>query len=96
MLAARPSCLRLFTQETDCALERALLTAGISMPAKMAMMAMTVRSSIKVKAFLRMVFSRMVGSIVKEDSSTIILGFFAWKIKGLQKNKGFSCKNFLA
>src|SRR2546427_2976713 len=47
------NCLRLFTQAMDCALCFALLSAGNSRPARMAMMAMTTRSSMSVNALTR-------------------------------------------
>ena len=42
-------CLVLLIQEMDCAFCLALLSAGSSMAARMAMMAMTTSSSISVK-----------------------------------------------
>src|SRR5687768_10421274 len=46
----RPTCFRLFTQVIRCALLFALLSAGSSIPARIAIIAMTTSSSIKVKA----------------------------------------------
>src|SRR5438045_8382212 len=46
---AMPSCRRLFTQAMRRPDSLALLKAGKSMPSRMAIMAMTTRSSIKVK-----------------------------------------------
>src|SRR2546426_2217173 len=43
------NCFRLFTHAMDCAFDLAFDSAGKSSPARMAMMAMTTRSSIKVK-----------------------------------------------
>ena len=50
MTALIPSCLQLLRQEICCALALALASAGNSMAAKMAMMAMTTSNSIKVNA----------------------------------------------
>src|SRR3954466_1899963 len=55
MRMARPTCLRLFTQLIRWARALALARAGRSKPARMAMMAMTTNSSMRVKAFFRSV-----------------------------------------
>src|ERR1022692_1666742 len=47
--SARPICLRLFMQLARLAFSLAVASAGNSIAARMAMMAMTTRSSIKVK-----------------------------------------------
>ena len=47
---ARPSCLLLFMQEMAWALSLALLRAGRSRAARIAMMAITTSSSMRVKA----------------------------------------------
>src|ERR1039458_10143764 len=52
MIQARPSCLLLLMQLMATARPLALLNAGSSMAARMAMMAMTTSNSIKVKARL--------------------------------------------
>src|SRR6266487_4849305 len=49
MIQERPSCFRLFRHMIPCALVFAFANAGTSKPARMAMMAMTTSSSIKVK-----------------------------------------------
>src|SRR5438445_3308970 len=49
MIVAKPSCRRLLIHVVPWALDLALLNAGRSMAARIAMMAMTTRSSIKVK-----------------------------------------------
>ena len=51
LLRAVPICLRLLTQLTFLAFARALLSAGKSMPARIAMIAITTSSSIKVNCF---------------------------------------------
>jgi hypothetical protein len=51
MAKYRESVLRLFKQEALLALARALLRAGSSIPARMAMIAITTRSSISVNVF---------------------------------------------
>src|SRR2546422_11348936 len=55
MASASPSCRRLFVQLTRKARFLALLNAGNNMPARIAMMAMTTSSSIKVKAEFRFI-----------------------------------------
>ena len=50
MIVPMPICRRLFKHEIWCALDFALANAGNNIAAKMAMMAMTTRSSISVKA----------------------------------------------
>jgi hypothetical protein len=50
MIPDKVSCLRLLTHFICCARNLALESAGSSMAARMAMMAMTTSSSIKVKA----------------------------------------------
>src|ERR1043166_6820855 len=50
MCAARASCLLLFTQAVRLAFSFAFARAGSSRPARMAMMAITTRSSIGVNA----------------------------------------------
>src|SRR5436190_24232056 len=55
MKQARPSCLRLFTHLICCAFTLALLSAGNSIEARIAMLAITTSSSIKVKACLVLV-----------------------------------------
>ena len=52
MYQANPNCLRLFMHDMPCALVLALERAGKSMPARMAMMAMTTSSSMSVKPCL--------------------------------------------
>src|SRR5713101_6852295 len=47
------NCLRLFMQAMDCALALALANAGDSMPARIAMMAMTTSSSMSVNPLTR-------------------------------------------
>src|SRR5262250_1846296 len=47
-MAARPICLRLLVQRMRAAASRTFWTAGSSRPIRMAMMAMTTRSSISV------------------------------------------------
>src|SRR5437870_4706392 len=49
MIIAKPSCRRLLIHFVPWAFDLALLNAGRSMAARIAMMAMTTRSSIKVK-----------------------------------------------
>src|SRR4029078_3373605 len=58
MLTASPHCLPLLTQRDWCAFAFAFASAGKSIPARMAIMAMTTRSSMSVKARRR----RLVGS----------------------------------
>src|SRR5688500_2909305 len=55
MPTPRPSCRRLFVQEVRLALFFALARAGRSMPARIAMMAMTTSNSMSVKARRRAV-----------------------------------------
>src|SRR5450631_2530641 len=50
MIQPKVNCLRLFMQEIACAFCLALLKAGNSIAAKMAMIAITTSNSIKVKA----------------------------------------------
>src|SRR5437762_14028357 len=50
MIHAFWSWLRLFAHTVDCALDLAFASAGKSIPARIAIMAMTTRSSIRVKA----------------------------------------------
>ena len=50
MITANPSCLRLFVQAMRFAVSFAFASAGNSIPARMAMMAMTTSSSINVNA----------------------------------------------
>jgi hypothetical protein len=50
MATVTPSCFRLLTHEIDRAFSRALLSAGSSIAAKIAMIAITTNNSIKVKA----------------------------------------------
>src|SRR5207237_10746050 len=50
MLMARPHCLQLLAQRAFCAEALALAKAGNSRPARMAMIAMTTSSSIRVNA----------------------------------------------
>src|SRR6266571_1716068 len=50
MIHAFWSWLRLFAHAVDCALDLAFASAGKSIPARMAIMAMTTKSSIRVKA----------------------------------------------
>ena len=49
-----PTCLRLDTQRTVLAFDFALLNAGSNMPDRMAMMAMTTKSSMRVNAHLNL------------------------------------------
>lgn len=49
MWTASPSCFRLFLQVVPRATLRALFSAGSSIEARMAMIAITTRSSIRVK-----------------------------------------------
>src|SRR5438552_19040327 len=53
MTQARPSCFMLLKQEMPCALVLALLRAGTSIPARMAMIAITTSSSIRVNPVVR-------------------------------------------
>jgi hypothetical protein len=53
MTQARPSCLLLFMQAAATAFALALFNAGNSMAARMAMMAITTSSSIKVNPAYR-------------------------------------------
>src|SRR6266576_2043317 len=53
MFHERPSCRRLLRQIVPVALSLARVNAGSSMAARIAMMAMTTRSSIRVKPLLR-------------------------------------------
>ena len=46
------TCLRLLLQDDIFAVSRALFNAGSSIAARMAMIAMTIRSSIRVKILL--------------------------------------------
>ena len=52
MVLIAPSCFKLPRQTVDLPLSRALFSAGNSIAAKIAMMAITTRSSIKVNNFL--------------------------------------------
>src|SRR5262249_50806736 len=47
---ANPSCFRLLRQAMPCALDLALVSAGRSMLARIAIIAMTTKSSMRVKA----------------------------------------------
>jgi hypothetical protein len=51
MVNAKANCFWLLRQEVSVARSLALLSAGRSRPARIAMMAMTTSSSIRVKAF---------------------------------------------
>jgi hypothetical protein len=68
---AMPSCFRLLLQRTAMAFDLALLSAGRSIPARIAMIAITTSSSIRVKAAFRddgprgSVFMVRTGSLLK-------------------------------
>src|SRR4030095_9627752 len=67
MASASPSCRRLFVQLTRKARFLALLNAGNNMPARIAMMAMTTSSSIKVKAEFRFINLTGFGDPLAQD-----------------------------
>ena len=56
MNRAVPSCLRLLTQEAERALSRAFSRAGSSMAARIAMIAMTTSSSMRVNCRMRFIW----------------------------------------
>ena len=60
-----PICFKLLRQEIRCACALDLDNAGNSIAARMAMMAITTSSSIKVKAGFAAVFSALAGAFAR-------------------------------
>ena len=71
-MTALPICLRLLTHEAELPRIRAELRAGSKMAARMAIMAMTTRSSIKVKQCICFTF-------LQESKAVYLLYFPAGK-----------------
>ena len=75
----RPTCLQLLVQEMACAFSRALLKAGSSIAASMAMIAITTSSSIRVKR--RDFFSAMLGNTHGQSDG------LSWQVVGTEASE---------
>src|SRR5260221_3542494 len=73
MRRAKPICLRLLTQLIRWARAFALAKAGRSSPARIAIIAITTSSSIRVKAFLRIVVCLIFSFSLRVNAADLIL-----------------------